>query len=107
MVKFGGHIDALNQGDLHRLDAYLVPYDAIIEDIFQNSERFVESWQTSLELAEEEFHNGRNQVWRTIYEKISSEAEAENVRGSHPGNALKLYAAVSYTHLTLPTIHLV
>lgn len=92
MVKFGGHIDALNQGDLHRLDAYLVPYDAIIEDIFQNSERFVESWQTSLELAEEEFHNGRNQVWRTIYEKISSEAEAENVRGSHPGNALKLYA---------------
>lgn len=92
MVKFGAHIDALSHGDLRKADAWLVPYDEIKSQIFENPDSFVDKWKSSLRSAEDQFRDARKQVWQIIFERISSEAEEDYVRGSHPGHALQLYA---------------
>jgi hypothetical protein len=91
MVKFGGHIDALSHGDLHSLDTYLVPYDEIKGLIFEAPEKFPEAWQIALKSAKDKFKKDRKALWQGIFDKIAAEAEAENVRGAHPGNALHLF----------------
>jgi glycerophosphoryl diester phosphodiesterase len=91
MVKFGGHIEALSHGDLSSSNTFLVPYNQIKKLIFENPDEFVSAWQNALKSAEKNFREDRSALWQTVFDKIATEAESEEVRGSHPGNALQLY----------------
>jgi hypothetical protein len=91
MVKFGGHMEALSHGDLHMLGTFLVPYNQIKTLIFENPDEFVTAWQSALKSAENNFRGDRSALWQTVFDKIATEADSEEVRGSHPGNALQLY----------------
>eukprot|EP00980_Cylindrotheca_fusiformis_P014386 scaffold3827_cov179-Cylindrotheca_fusiformis.AAC.50 len=91
MVKFGGHMEALSHGDLESLAPFLVPYNKIKGFIFEDPKAFETAWSMALQAAEQNFRKDRNEFWQTIFDEISANAASEEVRGSHPGNALQLY----------------
>ncbi|KAL3923963.1 MAG: hypothetical protein SGILL_001338 [Bacillariaceae sp.] len=116
MVKFGGHVEAIREGDLLTSNLYLLPYNEMKSMIFEahgeapeetnggqengddGGKEFIELWTQALDDAEEDFRKARKEIWQTIFAVISSSKSDDNkdspavaIRGAHPGNALKLY----------------
>lgn len=91
MVKFGGHIEALSHGDLHNLEKSLVQYNHIKSFIFDNPKEFEKEWEKALISANETCLRGRKQIWKNVFNKISEVSDVAEVRGAHPGNALRHY----------------
>ena len=130
MVKFGGHIEAIREGDLCDSNLYLVPYNKMkllideysggskpnfevskkellldigviydgseqkqAEDRPSDEEIFIGLWKKALKDAEEDFHRARGEIWAIIFSTIADNDDTADplLRGSHPGNAIKLY----------------
>ena len=135
MVQFGGHVEAVREGDNKGTDLYLIPYNDIKGLIFVDNAKathipqpddlpdeantstisaFFNAWNEALYRAEDDFRQGRNDIWTYIFETISHNclssyndgdemtdddaALLKLIRGAHPGNALRLF--VEYNHPT-------
>jgi len=93
MVKFGGHVEALREGDNRGTDLYLVDYIGIKDIIFQDGDmtsKFVDTWDEALKASEDDFRSARKSLWDDIFGAIA-ERDPEGLRGAHPGNALQIY----------------
>ena len=97
MVHFGGHVEAFRVADNRNTALYLVNYNQIKGIIFkenftrdQISEEFLDKWNAGLLEAETNYREARREVWEHVFQTVA-EKDPENVRGSHPGNALKSY----------------
>ena len=96
MVKFGGHIEAVREGDLKEL--YLVPYNEIkglgfekVDDIGDDIiEKFSKAWNESLIAAENDFRVSRKKLWNDLFTTLA-EKFPNKIRGLHPGNAIKMF----------------
>jgi glycerophosphoryl diester phosphodiesterase len=93
MVKFGGHIEAIREGDFKGTNCYLVPYNEIKALVFEEDaiDKFAQQWNEALVDAEDDFRNARRSVWEHLFGAIECQSPHE-ARGLHPGNALKIYA---------------
>jgi len=96
MVKFGGHVEAIREGDFKGTNLYLIPYNEIKKMVIQNqpeeSTQFIDAWQDALSKAEGDFRRSQQKFWGHIFSVIGQCAPAIDVRGAHPGKALKLFA---------------
>jgi glycerophosphoryl diester phosphodiesterase len=108
MVKFGGHVEAIREGDLTNANLYLLPYNNMKSMIFEvrgkeeqknddGRDDFVRLWNQALDDAEEDFRKARREIWQKVFAVVAQHAGRENgqleaIRGAHPGNALQLYA---------------
>jgi hypothetical protein len=92
MVKFGGHVEAVREGDNKGTELYLVPYNEIKRLISEEnaSNNFPKAWHEALSSSEDDFRTARKDFWEHIFAVIEACPPAD-VRGAHPGNALKLY----------------
>mmetsp|Transcript_4913 Transcript_4913/g.7685 ORF Transcript_4913/g.7685 Transcript_4913/m.7685 type:complete len:616 (-) Transcript_4913:128-1975(-) len=110
MVKFGGHVEAIRDGDLTNANLYLLPYNEMKSMIFEvrgrveekndeGREDFLQLWTQALDDAEADFRKARRDIWQKIFAVIVAGGDVDNqdepvdvaIRGAHPGNALKLY----------------
>lgn len=117
MVKFGGHVEALRDGDLNRSNLYLIPYndmktliytanssngsghsrdDSVEVDMTDERTRmFQKAWNQALAKAEDDFRNARRDLWQTVFARLVATFDPEEddapFRGAHPGNAIKLF----------------
>jgi len=95
MVKFGGHVEAIREGDFKGTNLYLIPYNKIkklvVEHESEKSTQFIDAWQDALSKAEDDFQKSRQEFWGHIFSTIGPNAPAIDVRGAHPGKALKLF----------------
>ena len=107
MVKYGGHIEAVREGDNASTDLFLVSYNEIKDLIFQSPSEtekingkqspFEAAWKESLSVAEADFQRANQQTWASIFQYLGQNADAEkDVRGAHPGNAL---------HILIDSVH--
>jgi hypothetical protein len=92
MVKFGGHVEAVREGDNKGTELYLVPYNEIKGLIFHENAgiNFPEAWHNALSSSEDDCRKARSGLWEHIFATIAH-CEPAKVRGAHPGNALQLY----------------
>lgn len=123
MVKFGGHVEAVREGDLVNADLYLIPYNKIkllirehkkhqildgnnlgaeqkeAEGKPDEEELFINSWNNALKDAEQDFQKARTAVWQMIFATITADDDTADplARGAHPGNAIKLFVDVSHS----------
>lgn len=98
MVKFGGHIEAVREGDL-KGGYFLVHYNDI-KKTFENasarisleeaSNDFVKTWSTALARAEDDFQSHQRELWTAFFRTLASRSPSET-RGIHPGAALRLF----------------
>ncbi|KAG7355414.1 glycerophosphoryl diester phosphodiesterase [Nitzschia inconspicua] len=107
MVKFGGHVEAIRDGDLTNANLYLLPYNHMKSMIFEvrgkeeeknddGRDEFVQLWNQALDDAENDFRKARRDIWETMFAVVATHGDPHNrevaIRGAHPGNVLKLYA---------------
>lgn len=91
MVKYGGHIEAVREGDFKGTELYLVSYNEIKQLIDEeNPDNFLKTWHEGLASSEEDFRLSRSKAWSHIFSVIDS-CPPGDVRGAHPGQALGLY----------------
>lgn len=123
MVKFGGHVEAVREGDLLDSQLYLIPYNKMklliherkktelddnaffydgteqkqAEDRATDEEYFINVWEIALKDAEDDFHKARAAIWQMVFATITANDDTTDplVRGINPGNAIKIYVEIS------------
>ena len=117
MVKFGRHLQFYLECEHPETTHYIVPYSTIRDDMNNKStntmvvttthssddnndngdDNFQTRWYTALQSASDDFRDSTRQVWRIMYDAISSIPQA---RGATLDVAVKLYASTSVVDIS-------
>ena len=87
MVKFGGHVEAIREGDFKGTEFYLVPYNEIKGLVFQDADAVVEfskRWNEALVEAEADFRQARGTLWKELFATIPPIMHESMDEGSGP-----------------------